>query len=51
MSFFSYIKYKKCFDWAYNRTAPGTDCTKLVVADLSTFRTSNGLVFCVKKEE
>jgi len=51
MSFFSYIKYKKCFDWAYNRETPGIYCVKLVTANLDTFRTSNSLVLCVKDEE
>lgn len=50
MGFFSYIKYKSCFDWAYGRRA-GEKCIKFITANLNTFRTSDSLIFCVKEEE
>ena len=51
MGFYSYIQYKKCFDWAYGGSVqPGT-CTMLVENGQSRiFADREGAVFCVKND-
>lgn len=50
--FFSYIKYRKCFDFAYGRGEPGSvDCNRFLDLNLKVLRTSEDQLFCVQDEE
>jgi hypothetical protein len=51
MGFYTYIQYKRCFDWAYGKRgiAPGT-CTELLEKKVDrTFMTRSGKLFCLKQ--
>lgn len=49
--FFTYIAYKKCFDWAYEDITVEDgelDCNIFITSEGNRFKTADGKSFCVK---
>lgn len=46
-SFYSYVKYQKCFDWAYGDGVRAVECTELIDNGGFLLTDNTGKAFCV----